>query len=101
MMLYYVMRASTDIRNPICPGCLETFETRIPDKVFCTPYCRNKVHRQRERAQQVPKAEPTAESQMYFMEPVVDPTVEQIVKIADLLVLTKSNKPQLFRGALP
>lgn len=38
----------------VCPGCGSTFETRVPDKVFCADRCKQRAKRRRRAARRPP-----------------------------------------------
>lgn len=84
-----------------CPVCKADFETKTPDKQYCSVTCRNRAHRKKERegkVKPVPLNQAQAEALMYFTPPIDNPTQDVITQLANLLVTTKSLKPVLFRG---
>lgn len=87
-----------------CPVCQADFETKTPDKVYCSITCRNRAHRKKERQGTVRAATPTdaqIEATMYFTPPIVNPTPEVILQTANLLLSVQAAKPVLFRGTVP
>lgn len=97
------MRELNQTLNKTCPTCGIGFETKVPDKVYCTIYCRNARHRAlaREREQRNGLFKVEVDKPRYFAQPMNNPTAESVVALANLLVDCKSDQPMLFRGTMP
>lgn len=103
-MLSSIMQLLTTPIQKQCPVCSIGFETKTPDKVYCSVTCRNRAHRKKEQQSNVKAPAPTeaqVEAMMYFMPPITNPTEEVVLQTANLLLAVKSLKPVLFRGTVP